>query len=451
MKSLPSYKQIWQITLPLLLGLIAESLVGVTDTAFLGHVGETEAAAAGYAGAFYIILFVVGMGFGTGTQILTSRRNGEQNFKQIGSIVENSLYFIWLFSAIVVVVALLLVGQIFGAVTNSPDVADASIRFLNIRVFTLFFSLGCVICSRFFVGIQLTKYIGIGALIVAGTNFILDYVLIFGKFGFPKMGLEGASLAAVLAEVVGLAYYIIIIIRKVDLAKYDLFRFKKPQLDIVRNTFNLSGFTMLQNLVSLIGWFLFFVIIEKTGEWNTTVSGERNLAVCNFVRSYYLLIIVPMWAFGHAVSTLVSNAIGAGQRRYVFQIIRRVSILCAGSMVIIFIFTICFSKEIMSLYTPNEVLINMGINGLWIVALANIIGGVTWTVFTAISATGNTQIALLIETVTTIVYVCVIYVLAHIFANRISFVWFSELVYYVVMGVGSFVYLSTNHWTKKQI
>ena len=65
MSSLPSYKKIWGISWPLMVGLLAENLVGVVDTAFLGHVGESELAASAIASTFYIILFVVGMGFGT--------------------------------------------------------------------------------------------------------------------------------------------------------------------------------------------------------------------------------------------------------------------------------------------------------------------------------------------------------------------------------------------------
>jgi len=93
MSSLPSYRKIWQLSWPMMIGLLAENLVGVVDTAFLGHVGELELAASAIASTYYIILFVVGMGFGTGTQILIARRNGEKNFGQIGGIFENSLYF----------------------------------------------------------------------------------------------------------------------------------------------------------------------------------------------------------------------------------------------------------------------------------------------------------------------------------------------------------------------
>ncbi|MDR2906843.1 MAG: MATE family efflux transporter [Bacteroidales bacterium] len=443
MKSLPSYKQIWQIAWPLMIGLIAENVVGAIDTMFLGHVGELELAASAMAGTFYIILFVVGMGFGVGTQILVSRRNGEENYKPIGAIVENSLYFVWLFSAITIILAFMFAKPVLSFVISSEAITEATLRFFNIRVFTLFFSLGCVMMRSFFVGIQFTKYIGIGAFVIAGTNFVLDYVMIFGKFGFPKMGLEGAALASVLAEVAGFIYFVIIIIRKVDLNKYDLFRFKKPQLQIARNTFNLSVYTMLQNLVSLISGFLFFVIIEKTG--------ERNLAVTNIVRSFYILIITPVWAYNSAVSTIVSNAIGAGQRRYVFPIIWRVTVFGVGTTILIFGLSACFPVSILRLYTADMSLIQIGLNGVYIVALANVVYGFTGIAFSAVSATGNTNIAMGIELIAVAFYIVAIYLLAFNFAERISLVWFSEIVYYVMLGIGSFIYLSTKHWTKKEI
>jgi Na+-driven multidrug efflux pump len=200
---------------------------------------------------------------------------------------------------------------------------------------------------------------------------------------------------------------------------------------------------MLQNFISIVGWFLFFVIVEKTG--------ERNLAITNIIRSYYILILTPLWAFSSTVSTLVSNAIGAGQRRYVFQIIRRVATFGAGIMVVVFLLTLCFPKAIMSLYTTDASLIEMGLNGLYIVAFAGILGGISWIIFMAVSATGNTQIAVVIEIFTTVAYVFAIYTLANTFSDRISLVWLSEIVYCIVLGIGSVIYLSTNHWKKKVI
>ena len=443
MSSLPSYKKIWEVSWPLMVGLLAENLVGVIDTAFLGHVGELELASSAIASTFYVILFVVGMGFGTGTQILIARRNGEKNYGKIGGIFENSLYFIWIFSAAVIILSVLFSRKILGFMLNSEDIVNAAMRYLNIRVFTLFFSLGCVIMRSFFVGIQLTRYIGMGAFIIAGTNFIFDYLFIFGKFGFPEMGLEGAALACIFAEVAGFAYFVWIMLKKIDLAKYNIFTFKKPELQIVSQTMSLSVFTMLQNLISLSSWFLFFVIIEKTG--------EKNLAASNIIRSYYILAVCPLWAYGSAVSSLVSNAIGAKQRRYVFHIIRRVIVFGLSTSIVAFIPTLISAKGILSLYTDNMELVNMGFKALYVVGIANILSSVSWIIFSAISATGNTMIALFVESLTLVCYIVSVHFFALTFPNRIEIVWCSENIYQVLLGLLSVLYLRTKHWVRKEI
>ncbi|MDR2963854.1 MAG: MATE family efflux transporter [Bacteroidales bacterium] len=440
---LPSFRKIWNISYPLMIGLIAENLVGVIDTAFLGHVGDLELAASAIAGTFYIILFVVGMGFANGTQILIARRNGEKRLRQIGGIFENSLYFIWFFSAVIILVSLFFSRSILGFMLNSEDILNVAMRYLNIRVFTLFFSLGCVVMRSFFVGIEYTKYIGMAALVVAFTNFVLDYILIFGKIGFPAMGIEGAAWASMLAEVAGFVFFIIIVLRKVDIRTYRMFRFKRPNFHIIVQTMNLSIFTMLQNLFSLSSWFLFFIIIEKTG--------EQNLAASNIIRSFYILAICPLWAYGATVSTLVSNALGQNQATHVLPIIRRVIRFSVITSLIVYLPVLVSARGIMSLYTDSAYLVEIGFKSFYVVGFAIILSGFAWIIFSAISATGNTMIALFVEGITLVLYLIAVYMLSSHFPHNLEYIWSGEIVYQILLGLLSVWYFSGTHWQKKKI
>ena len=75
-----TYKHIWKISGPIILGLVAQNLLNVIDTIFLGRVGEVALGAGAIGGLFYLAVVMLGIGFGTGTQILIGRRNGEKNF-----------------------------------------------------------------------------------------------------------------------------------------------------------------------------------------------------------------------------------------------------------------------------------------------------------------------------------------------------------------------------------
>ena len=88
-----TYKEIWLIAYPILISLLMEQMIGMTDTAFLGRVGEIELGASAIAGIFYIVMFMVAFGFSIGAQILIARRNGEQQYKEKGNLYYQRVYF----------------------------------------------------------------------------------------------------------------------------------------------------------------------------------------------------------------------------------------------------------------------------------------------------------------------------------------------------------------------
>ena len=92
-----SYKQIWFIAYPILISLVMEQLIGMTDTAFMGRVGEVELGASAIAGVYYMTFYMIAFGFSLGAQIIMGRRNGEGNYAKIGCRKLYSLAGIWIF------------------------------------------------------------------------------------------------------------------------------------------------------------------------------------------------------------------------------------------------------------------------------------------------------------------------------------------------------------------
>ena len=89
-----SYRNIWKVAYPILISLVMEQMIGLTDTAFLGRVGEVELGASAIAIVYYMVLFMIGFGFSIGAQIIIGRRNGEGRFKDTGKVFWNGLYFV---------------------------------------------------------------------------------------------------------------------------------------------------------------------------------------------------------------------------------------------------------------------------------------------------------------------------------------------------------------------
>ena len=197
-----SYRHIWLISYPILAGLLIQQLIGLTDTAFLGRVGEIELGASAIAGVFYIMIFMLGQGFSVGAQIIIARRNGEQNYQRIGPIVYQGIAFLLLTTIVIAALMFRFSPAVLSAIISSPAVCQAALDYLQPRIFGFFFAFVIVMFRAFYIGITNTKILTLNALLMLFVNVGLDYILIFGKLGFPAMGIRGAAVASVISEAV---------------------------------------------------------------------------------------------------------------------------------------------------------------------------------------------------------------------------------------------------------
>lgn len=439
----PSIKKIWDISWPIIISLVAQNIVNVTDTAFLGHVGAVELGASAIGGLFYVTLFMVAYGFTTGTQILIARRNGEKEYASIGTIFDNGFYFLGISSIIITVLIVLYGSQLLKPFIASPDVFEASTVYLKYRIFGLFFASSTLLFRSFYTGITFTKYISMSAAIMAGLNVILDYGMIFGKLGFPEMGIAGAAIASSISEACALLFFFIITARKAHLEKYKLFAFVKPDFSIIRSTLDVSVFIMIQFVLSHGVWFGFFLLIEK--------MGETSLAVSNIIRSIYMLLMIPSWAMSSATSSLVSNAIGEGSSKQVIPIVKKVLVFSLGIMFIIAVLASFVPQFMISIYTNDINLIGLSIDSYYVILGAVFLFSATIVLFNGVLGTGNTRTGLAIEVVTLSLYLVFAWLLAVKLRQPIEVVWLCEYMYAIVLGLLSWIYLKHGKWEGRVI
>ena len=120
-------KKILKITFPVLVCLLMEQLIGLTDTAYLGRVGEAELGASALAGIFYLMIFMLGFGFSIGAQILIARRNGAKEYSQIGPLFMQSTAFLLLMALVLFILSKVFAARIMGALIEAPDVREAAV------------------------------------------------------------------------------------------------------------------------------------------------------------------------------------------------------------------------------------------------------------------------------------------------------------------------------------
>ena len=436
-------KQIWIISYPILISLFMQNLIGITDTAFLGRVGEVELGASALAGVYYLAIYMIGFGFSTGAQILMARRNGEHEYKEIGGIMMQSCGFLLVLATVMYILTVLFSPYVLSKLISSEVIYQSAMQYMDWRIYGLFFSLMSVMFRAFFVGTTQTKALTLNAVVMVLSNAVLNYGLIFGKFGFPQMGIAGAAIASVAAEAISVLFFAIYMWYKVDTSKYAFFEFARYKRKQLYQVFNISIWIMIQNFFTIGTWFLFFVAVEHLG--------ERSLAISNIVRSISTIMFMPVTAFATTASTLVGNVMGAGKSEQVIPICKKVIGLCFLALIPLWIITYLAPELLLRIYTDNASLLNSSIPSLFVLASCYILAVPGAVLFNAVSGTGNTRSALAIELSMLVFYVAYIWFVIIEMRVDVMYSWFSEHIYWGTMLLFTYIYLKKAKWQLKKI
>ncbi|MBR2638026.1 MAG: MATE family efflux transporter [Bacteroidaceae bacterium] len=439
MKSQISNKEIWSIALPIMLGNMAQTIINFTDTAFLGHLGVIALGASMLAGLFYFVFTTIAAGFAVGIQIIVARRFGEKNHERIGIIFGHGSLFVLILGAILFSVLYFFSDHLLLWLIDSQNIYEASLDYIKYRQFGIIFVCFNFLYRALYVGISNTKVITYSTIVMAIVNIILDYCLIFGNLGLPAMGIGGAAIASLCAEVS--AFFFFTLYSHITLRKrgFNLFKVHKLESGLMRRILKISTPTMIQRLFSFSVWFIFFVLIEKMGETATGIS--------SITRSIYMILITPCFAFSTTTNTLVSRIIGEGYTNQVFSTISKVlknSLLCTIPIVV---FVAAFPTQIAGIYTDDMDFAKLVVPSILMICSGTIFQCIGNAYFEAVSGTGNTTAALYLEAVILVIYILFIMAMTHL-TTRVEWVWSAEILYGALLGIICYLYMKFAKWDK---
>ncbi len=435
-----SYRSIWNIAYPIILGSMAPNIIGLMDTIFLGRVGEVEQGACGLISLYYLVPVMLGLGLSRGAQILIARRAGEERHDRIGIVASNLLY-VEMFGALLLCLAVAIFSPyILYIFISSQAIYDSSLIYLEYRVYGLPFSFFAFVAMALYMGIGRTGIIAwvMGASCVV--NIFLDYALIFGAFGFPEMGIAGAGLASTIAEVVAMFFALAYMLIDKNIKKYNIFQFRKPDFKLIRHISVISTPLMVQYLIGMGGWFVFLSLIEK--------MGEQALAISVVLKIIYTFYSAPAWGFASAANSLVSNIIGQKKYKQVMVAINRSTILSFATTVLPCATLVFFPELILSIFT-KEVAVIVGAKSVIFVLIMIILAcSISNVIFNGIMGTGATFFSLVTETFSMFVYLGYAYLIVNVLHLSLSFVWGSEFIYWLLLVIIGWLYLRSGKWKK---
>ena len=434
-------KQILSIALPITLAIIIPQINMLTNSMFLGNLSTAALGNAGITGVFYLIFAVAGNGLNNGLQSEFSRYAGGDNTSAFKTILTQAIR-ISLQLAIAGILLTWFVAPYILQHVADPKAYPEEISFLKIRILGLPFLFLFQMGNAFLVASLNSKYLMIGFIAETSVNILLDYLLIYGHWGFPAMGFNGAAVASVIAEATGFFVLLMVLYKTGLKGEYGLLTTFKYDKKTTREIIKISTPLIVQYVISVTTWLVFFIFIEA-------LHDQTAKAISNTMRNVFGLTGVFVWAFAGTTNVMVSNLMGQKREDKVIDAINRIMIwsfaLCSVMCLIINIFPAVFfglfgqGKEFVEEGIP---VIRVVTTGLLFMSIANIwLNGVT--------GTGKTKVNLIIEIIAITVYLIYTYIFTKLHYTTLAMAWSNEFVYWTVIFLLSFIFLKSGKWKSK--
>lgn len=439
-----TYRSLLKVMLPLSMGAFVEFLIIITDNYFLSQVSADALNGAGTSAMMYITATMVGMGLSTGGQILMARRYGKSDKEGVGYVFANGV-LLMLLSAILMFGVLELITHFWlPSWLRSDSLLLVMQEFLDIRVFGIFFYSITMMFMAFHTGIAQTRILFVTALLAAGVNIFLDYTLIFGHFGADRMEHVGAASATLIAEMCACTFLVLYTFFAGYGKEYKLLHaLRKLPLKKTKSILKISIPIMVQQVIALATWTLFFFMVEKTG--------DVPLKISHLIRSMYMLAFVSIMGIGQTTKTFVSAFISAHRQREFPVLFRRLIIISLFGVVVLCHGMVLYPQTIAAHFfdeLPDQLLFVKTMQVVF-VAMCIFASIVVW--LNAIQGAGKTMLALGIEVLAVAVYLSLVYYFTIEHPVPVYRLWMTDYVYFGVIGVLSGLYLLFGKWRYHQI
>ncbi|HPH86047.1 MAG TPA: MATE family efflux transporter [Ferruginibacter sp.] len=432
-----SNRQILSIALPITLAILIPQINMLVNSIFLGRLSEEALGNAGITGVFYLIFAVAGNGLNNAMQTVFSRYAGSGDSSVFKTILAQGIRISLQLAFVCILFTWFIAPYIMRYVAD-PAAYPQEMSFLKIRILGLPFLYLFQMGNAFFVSSLNSRLLMIGFIFEAGLNILLDYLLIFGHWGFPAMGFNGAAFASVISEMVGMIVVLLVLIGSGLKQKYGLLKNLAYNPVISKEIFKVSIPLVLQYLISVTTWLVFFLLIEARG-----VTAK---AISNTMRNVFGLVGVFVWAFASTSNAMVSNLMGQKKEGKILEAITRITFWSFGFCLLNVSLLNLFPDMFFRLFGQDESFVKEGIPVIRIVSLGLLFMSVANVWLNGVTGTGKTKINLLIEVVAIVLYLLYTWYFMKYNYVSLAVAWSNEFIYWVTIFVMSFIYLRKGKW-----
>ncbi len=301
-------QRIFGLALPIIGGMVSQNLLNIVDTAMVGFLGDAALAAVGLGGFVVFMCQALILGISTGVQTSAARRKGEGRVDRAAAILNTALVLVLLVAPLMSLVLIQLAEPVYPYLNSDPAVIERGVPYVEWRLGAIVF-VGMNFAFRgYWNALDLSRIYMTTLIFMHASNIVLNYVLIFGNFGAPALGVTGAGMASAISMAIGTAIYVFLGSRHILKSRFLRgLATRSETISLIR----ISVPAGLQQLFFAAGLTAMFWIIGRIG--------TPELAAANVLVTVLLFAILPGLGMGLACATLVGQALGKRDPENAYQ------------------------------------------------------------------------------------------------------------------------------------
>jgi len=380
---------IFLLAIPMILELGLESVFAIVDIFFVGKLGSHAIAIVGFTESMITIIYSVAIGLSTAATAIVARRVGEKQVQEASMAAAQSLVIGAIISVVFGVLGWIFASDLLRFMGASEEVVAYGTPFTSIM-----FAFNFVIVFLFLIN-GIFRGAGNAALamrslwIASLINIFLDPILIYGIGSWQGWGIEGAAIATCIGRGTGVLYQVYHLFRGSGLIKIRMSDIV-PNIRVIGHILDLAWPATFQFIIASGSWIILTRLVAETG--GTDASAGYQLAIRNVV-----FFILPAWGLSNAAATLTGQNLGACKPDRAEKSVLLATRYNAVFMAFVSLLFIFFSPAILSFFTAEGKVYEIGILALKVIGSGFIFYGIGMVMIQALNGAGDTKTPTLIN------------------------------------------------------
>lgn len=418
MGTMPVGKLLFQMSFPIGISMLVQSIYNIVDSMFVSRVSEEALTAVSLAFPVQNVMLAFAIGIGVGAGALLGRFLGMGDSRRVGSVAMHGYALAGIIYVIFAILGILFSDAFARNQSQSQIIYEYTRDYLSI---VTVFSVGMflqLVAEKLLQATSLTYYTMIVQSVGALVNMVLDPILIFGLFGFPRLEVKGAAIATVIGQISGAT--IGIIINKVKNKEIQI-RFHKFKFhaDILRQIFWIGLPSIVMTSVSSVVVFALNTILQS--------FGQSAIAAYGVMFKLQTFAFLPVQGLSNGLVSIVSYNYGARLKERIKDGIKKA--IGAGFIIVLIVVIILwlFPNQLLDLFHATDAMRRIGVPMIRIVSISYLVASVSIVAVGVLQSLGNWQSAILQSVLRQLLILVPIFYLLSLTGN-LDIVWWSFLI-----------------------